>query len=180
MTKYLTYAIMAILVLIVAFYAFNSYIYNEKQGDGAFSEYRSGVYLISGQSVVLGVGGARYFGNEVMGDIDGDGDEDVAFLITHDGGGSGTFYYLVGAINDGGTYHGTNAMLIGDRIAPQTTEFKMLSEPYGARVIVNYADRQPTDPMTAQPSVGKSIYAKYDPATNDFGEVVQDFEGESR
>ncbi|MEN9390676.1 MAG: hypothetical protein RLZZ283_776 [Candidatus Parcubacteria bacterium] len=178
--KYLTYIVVAIVVLVAAFYAFNSYIYNEKQGDGLFTDYRSGVYQIGGETVTLGVGGATYFGNEIMGDIDGDGNEDVAFLITHDGGGSGTFYYLVGAINKGAGYLGTQAMLIGDRIAPQSTEFEKLPAPYGARVIVNYADRLPTDPMTAEPSVGKSIYAKYDPATNAFGEVVQDFEGESR
>mgnify|MGYP003393289886 CR=1 FL=1 len=177
--KYLIYVVVAIVALVAAFYAFNSFIYNEKQGDGTFVDYRSGVYQIGDETVTLGVGGATYFGNEVMGDIDGDGDEDVAFLITHDGGGSGTFYYLAGAINDGAEYHGTNAMLIGDRIGPQTTEFRQLDAPYGARVIVNYADRLPTEPMTAQPSVGKSLYAKYSPATNDFGEVVQDFEGES-
>lgn len=188
-------ALGVLIVLVAAFFGLNAYIYEEKQGDrGLVEDYRDGLYYISGEPVQL-VGGVskvpivpdsltmittRYFGNEVRGDLDGDGDEDVAFLITQDGGGSGTFYYLVGAINEGEGYRGTHAMLIGDRIAPQTTKYRDLGAPYGARVIVNYADRAPGEPFTTQPSMGKSLYAKYSPDTNDFGEVVQDFEGESR
>ncbi len=173
--------IVVLIALIGAFFAFNAYIYEEKQGDGGLvTDYKAATYYISDAPVHLGEGGVTYFGNEVRGDIDGDGDEDIAFLITQQPGGSGTFYYLAGAINDGGKYLGTEAMLIGDRIAPQTTEFRQLEAPYGARVIVNYADRLPLDPMTTAPSVGKSIYAKYSAESNDFGEVVQNFEGESR
>lgn len=168
-------------VLLVGFFALNAYIYTEEQGTGGVvSDYKTATYYISGKEVHLGEGGVTYFGNEVEGDIDGDGDMDKAFLIVDQPGGSGSFYYLAGAINTKGQFTGTNAMLIGDRIAPQTTEFRDLGAPYGARVIVNYADRGPTDPMTTQPSIGKSIYAKYSASTNDFGEVVQNFEGESR
>ena len=38
----------------------------------------------------------------------------------------------------------------------------------------------PGEPMTAQPSVGKSVYLKLDPATMQFGIVEPNFEGESR
>ena len=42
-------------------------------------------------------------------------------FITQDGGGSGIFF-TAGAINLGdGMYKGTNAMLIGDRIAADTS-----------------------------------------------------------
>lgn len=174
-------ALGVLVVLLAAFFGFNAYIYNEKQGDGGLvADYKTATYHLSGAPVHLGEGGVTYFGNEARGDLDADGDEDVAFLVTHEPGGSGTFFYLAGAINEGGKYRGTHLMLIGDRIAPQTTEYRDLGAPYGARVIVNYADRLPTDPMSAQPSVGKSLYAKYSAATNDFGAVVQDFEGESR
>ncbi len=184
-----------LLALLAAFFALNAYIYEEKQGDrGLVEDYKDGLYFISGEAIQLTDGVSkvpaapespimnttRYFGNEVRGDLDGDGDEDVAFLVTHEPGGSGTFFYLVGAVNEGGKYRGTHAMLIGDRIAPQTTEYRDLGAPYGARVIINYADRAPGEPYTARPSIGKSLYAKYSPVTNDFGVVVQDFEGESR
>ncbi len=179
--KSILIALGVLVVLIAAFFGFNAYVYEEKQGDGGLvTDYKTATYYISGVPVHLGEGGVTYFGNEARGDLEGDGDEDIVFLLTHEPGGSGTFFFLAGAINDGGKYKGTQAMLIGDRIAPQTTEYRDLGAPYGARVIVNYADRGPTEPFTTRPSFGKSLYAKYSPDTNDFGEVVQDFEGESR
>ena len=45
-------------------------------------------------------------------------------------------------------YSGTNAVLLGDRIAPQTTRI------VDGLIEVNYADRAPGEPMTARPSVG--------------------------
>jgi len=175
-----------ILILVGGFFAFNSYIYNEKQGDGAI-ENKTVPFYISGDSVTLTNGVAekpaapgsaekittRYFGNEVKADLNGDGIVDLGFLVTQQTGGTGTFYYFVGALqNEDGTYRGTNATLIGDRIAPQTTEFR------DGLVIVNYADRAPGEPMSARPGIGKSLYLKYSAASNDFGEVVQNFEGE--
>lgn len=165
-------------LILVTFFGLNAYLYDEKQGEPV--GYKDALYFLSGGDIKIGDDGLTYFGNEVEGDLDGDGDPDKAFLVTHSPGGSGTFYYLAGAINDNGSYRGTNLMLIGDRIAPQTTEYRDLGAPYGSRVIVNYADRAPGEPFTTQPSIGKSLYAKYSPETNDFGEVVQNFEGESR
>lgn len=178
--------VVALALLVGGFFALNSYIYKEKQGDGV-QENQSSNFFISGEPVVLvnGVsekpaapGSAekittRYFGNDVNADLNGDGMVDRGYLVTQETGGTGTFFYFVGALqNTDGTYRGTNAVLIGDRIAPQTTEFR------DGLVIVNYADRLPGEPMTAQPSVGKSLYLKYSAASNDFGEVVQNFEGE--
>jgi hypothetical protein len=40
----------------------------------------------------------RWFGNEVKHDFDGDGREDIAFLVSQETGGSGTFYYVVMAL----------------------------------------------------------------------------------
>lgn len=179
--------IIIIAVLVAGFYAFNSYIYNEKQAV-TVTDYKDGEYIVGGERVKLENGFAetevapgsaskavtRYFGNEAKGDLNGDGIVDLVFLLTQETGGSGTFYYLVGAIQSvDNRYQGTNATLIGDRIAPQTTEFK------DGLVIVNYAERAPGAPMSEAPSVGKSLYLKYDPQAMMFGEVVQDFEGES-
>jgi hypothetical protein len=174
--KKISISIGILVVLALAFLGLNAYIYEEKQDGG----YMGAVYFLSGEEIRIGSNGLSYFGNEVRGDLDGDGDEDIAFLVTHSPGGSGTFFYLAGAIMTDGGYRGTNLMFIGDRIAPQTMEYRDLSAPYGVCVIVNYADRAPGEPFTTVPSVGKSLYAKYSPDTNDFGEVVQDFEGESR
>lgn len=120
----------------------------------------------------------EYFGNEVNYDFDKDGRMDVAFLLTQSTGGSGTFYFLVYALNKESGYVGSEALYIGDRIAPQTTE---LSKEAGKEdiVIVNYADRKPGESFAVAPSVGKSLWAKLNINTMQPGEVVQDFEGEA-
>jgi hypothetical protein len=124
---------------------------------------QNGTYIIEGQSVTLVHGNAtqeivpgsasktitKYFGNEAIGDINGNGTNDVAFLLTQETGGSGTFYYLA-VLLDNNT--GTNAILLGDRIAPESTEIK------DGKIIVNYADRKPEDPMTVSPFIGISRY----------------------
>lgn len=114
----------------------------------------------------------QYFGNESSGDIDGDGDRDVVFIATQDGGGSGIFFFLVGAINEMGGDKGTQAFLIGDRIAPQPTHITILPADAGRLVVVNYADRKPGEAMAAVPSVGKSLYLTYQPETHSFVSVL--------
>ncbi len=113
------------------------------------------------------------FGEPTTGDVDADGDLDAAMYLTHNEGGSGTFYYLVLAINTNGVYTGTNAMLLGDRIAPQNIDF------VEGRFVANYSERNAGEPFTTPPSRGKSLWVHYDPKTNEVGELVRDFEGEA-
>jgi hypothetical protein len=123
------------------------------------------VTLVNGISEVSAAPGSaskittKYFGNEAIGDLNGDGLPDTAFLITQDSGGSGTFFYVVVALKTSTGYKTTNAFLIGDRIAPQTTEINSNSK----ELYVNYADRKPGEPMTAEPSVGTTLYLKVTP-----------------
>lgn len=165
--------LIALVVLVLVWFGLRTYHAIPSRVEG--SDYKTMTIYISGRPITLGSQGTQYFGNEARGDINRDGVSDVSFLITHEPGGSGTFFYLVGALQQrDGSYKGSQAMLIGDRIAPQTTEYR------NGLIIINYADRGPGEPFTTRPSYGKSVYAKYDPSSNDFGEVVQDFEGESR
>jgi hypothetical protein len=127
--------------------------------------YKNATYQIDGTAVTLTNGisevaaapgsaskvTTRYFGNDATGDVNADGLPDVAFLLTQDSGGSGIFYYVVVALKTTQGYTGTNAVLLGDRVAPQTTEIK------NGQIIINYAERKPNDPMTVAPSVGVSI-----------------------
>lgn len=159
----------------------------------AAHEYKNASYSIDGHRVQLTDGYAeeevapgsaskvvtRYFGNELFTDLNGDGREDVVFLLTQESGGSGTFYYAVAALNTPDGYVGSDGYLLGDRIAPQTTEVSQNPRHVGV-VVINYADRAPGEPMTAQPSVGKSAYLKLDTERMQWGIVVPDFEGESR
>ena len=134
--------------------------------NGSAADPRNATYMVDGRQVSLNDGRCEteaapgsasriatvVFGKPVAGDLDGDGDEDAALFLMHSPGGSGTFYYVVVSINDGGGYRGTNAVLLGDRISPLQIGIR------DGVVVVDYADRRPDDPMAAPPSVGKTKY----------------------
>ena len=167
----------------------------EPQGQAtvARTEYRNVEYLIEGRRITLADGPAgaetapgsasrivtRYFGNELTTDLNDDGRDDVVFLLTQQRGGSGTFFYAVAALNTEAGYLGSDAYLLGDRIAPQTTVVSR-NPRHKNVIVVNYGDRRPEEPMTAPPSVGKSVYLRLDADTMRWGIVVPDFEGESK
>jgi hypothetical protein len=137
------------------------------------------VRLVNGKSEepILGSSSkvvTQYFGNEVESDLNLDGRKDIVFLLTQQTGGSGTFYYVVASLNKEGGFIGSLGVLLGDRIAPQSTEVKENNI-----VVVNYADRKLGESFAVQPSVGKSIWLKLDETTMQFGEVAQNFEGEA-
>lgn len=155
--------------------------------------HKNAAYMIEGERVELHDGIAetdaapgsaaknktQYFGNELKADLNGDGREDVAFIVTQDRGGSGTFFYAVAALNMPEGYVGSDGYLLGDRIAPQSTTLS--PNPRHKQVVVfNYAERAPGEAMTVAPSVGKSAYLKLDPESMQWGIVEPDFEGESR
>jgi hypothetical protein len=112
------------------------------------------VTLVNGISEVSAAPGSAskvtttYFGNEAYGDLNGDGSLDKVFLVTQNSGGSGTFYYAVVALKTEEGYKTTNSFLIGDRIAPQSTNIN------NGEIQINYAMRKKGEPMTAKPTVG--------------------------
>lgn len=179
-------------VAVVGFYSFNNYIYGEKQAHGA-RDYKDAEYIIEGERIKLENGVSEiqaaqgsaskivttYFGNEIKADLNNDGREDVAFIVTQEKGGSGTFFYAVAALNTDYGYVGSDAYLLGDRIAPQSTNLSPNARHQNV-IVFNYADRAPGEPMTAKPSVGKSAYLKLDPNSMQWGIVEPNFEGESR
>ncbi len=144
-------------------------------------------YTIKGERVLLSKGKAErevvpgsaskekvmIFGEPVYGDLDKDGDKDAVMFLTVDYGGSGLFYYVVVALLENGKYVGTNAMYLGDRIAPQNINI------IDGKAVANFADRMASENFSIQPSVGKSVYVYIDKAKMEIGEAVQNFEGES-
>jgi hypothetical protein len=94
------------------------------------------------------------FGKPVYGDLDHDGNDDAALILAREPGGSGIFYYVAVSINVNGSYRGTNAVLLGDRIVPRDVGI------HNGKVVVRYIDRGPRQAMTAQPSVGQTKYLK--------------------
>ncbi len=127
---------------------------------------REATYLVNGEPFTLRAGRAEvevvpgaasktvveFFGEPVSGDLDGDGVADAALLLVQTTGGSGTFYHVAAALNRDGMFFGTDAVFIGDRIAPQQLAIR-----HGV-VIVDYADRPPGEAMSTPPSLGVSKY----------------------
>lgn len=144
------------------------------------NDYKNVSYSINGQEYALSNGIVevetvpnsasktivRYFGNEIWVDLNNDGRKDVVFLLTQETGGSGTFYYVVAALNTENGYIGSKAMFLGDRIAPQTTEVGD-----GNTIVVNYVDRAPGESFATQPSYGVSKYLQFNTSTMEFTEI---------
>lgn len=123
-------------------------------------------YLINNQVVQLSDGKAKepvpgsssvvqteVFGKPVTGDLNGDTILDAAVILVQSSGGSGMFFYVAAVlVQADGTYLATNAVFVGDRIAPQTTSIA------NQTITFNYATRAKDEPMTAQPSQAVSAY----------------------
>ncbi len=103
----------------------------------------------------------RVIGEPAVGDVNRDGRPDAALLIESDSGGGGNFFYAVLAVNESGSYRATNALLLGDRIAPITVDF------LDGRFVYNYDDRVPGEPVSARPSVQKSLWIRFDQESGD-------------
>ena len=178
MKKVIILILVVIATLLIGFFVLNNYIYNEKQAVTPTTvDHLSAEFVIDGESMKLG-GDLRYFGNDLVVDLNNDGRDDTVFLVTHSLGGSGTFFYVVATLNMKAGYVGSDGYLLGDRIAPQTIELSQNSKHQNV-VVVNYADRASSEPMTTPPSIGKSIYLKLDIDTRQWGVVEADFPGEA-
>ena len=162
-----SFIIIIVAVICVAGYFYLSNLSPSSQTVLNEQDYKNATYQIEGTSVTLINGYSeketapgseskivtQYFGNEKRGNLNGDNFGDVVFLLTQSSGGSGTFYYVVACLGrkEGGCI-GTSGFLLGDRIAPQTTEIN------NQEIVINYADRNSGEPMTTLPSVGVSKY----------------------
>ncbi|MEK7646267.1 MAG: META domain-containing protein [Patescibacteria group bacterium] len=169
--KTILYILITLAILVGGFYAFNNYIYEQKQAP-ASADFKEAEYIVEGQRITLGE--ADYFGNEVRTDLNADGREDVIFVLTQQPGGSGTFYYVVAALNTERGYVGSEGLFLGDRIALQTIE-----KGTGSMVIVNYADRKAGESFAIQPSVGKTLWLKLNTESMAFEQIEPNFEGEA-
>ena len=124
------------------------------------------IYMVDGQTIQLidgrneteaAPGSATkiitsVFGRPVYGNIDGKGGVDAALFLTHDHGGSGTYFYVAASLYINGFFRGSRAVLLGDRVVPQQVIIR------NGVIIANYADRKIDEPMTTAPSVGVSRY----------------------
>lgn len=117
-------------------------------------------YIIDGQTILLENGYSeveqvpgsasklitQINGDPVYKDINSDGIDDIALVLTQQGGGSGTFFYLV--------------LIVGEEIKVQLAGDRILIEDIimGDNFIELLAlDREIDEPMTAVPTVSKTV-----------------------
>ena len=85
---------------------------------------------------------------QATGDLNGDGRLDIAVVLVHQPGGSGTFYYVTAVLNEGGGRgKATSAQLLGDRIAVEKASIE------GGKIVVDFLTRGQNEPMAAPPTV---------------------------
>lgn len=178
------------LVVITLLILIGFIILNKNKGNKAvpvISSYLNTTYKINGQEVKLINGFAEepavpgsaskitttYFGNDLT-YVDSNGKNITAFILTQSTGGTGTFYYVVAAVKTATGYIGSDAVLMGDRIAPQT-----INRGNGNIVTVNFADRQVGESFAVQPSMGKTLWLLLDTDSMRWGQVEPDFTGEA-
>lgn len=118
---------------------------------------RNATYTVANDRVTLVDGKAgtvEIFGGATSGDVNDDGVVDAVFFLAQTSEGSGTFFYVVAALNTTNGTFGTNAVLLGDRIAPQNITINE------GVITAAYAVRAEDEPMTTPPSVGESMLLK--------------------
>ena len=84
------------------------------------------------------------------GDLNGDGKQDAVGIFVKNGAGSGVFIYLAAVISGPVSYKGTNMVFVGDRVTPKSIKIS------GSTITVNYLDRDPGEPFSADPTVQAS------------------------
>ncbi len=84
---------------------------------------------------------------KASGDLNSDGKTDSAVLLARSGGGSGTFIYLAAYVSGPVNYKGSNAIFVGDRIAPESITIS------NGVATFHYLDRGDNEPMSAEPTV---------------------------
>lgn len=168
MKKYILSALVVVVIIVAGYFFIKKEktlpVINEAPSTSAAFDGKNTSFLIDGKEITLVNGVSevevapnsaskittKYFGNDITGDLTGDGVPDTAYLVTQTTGGSGVFYYAVVAMKTQSGYKNTNAFFIGDRIAPQNMYI-----PGGTTELnVNFAERKAGEPMTARPSQG--------------------------
>ena len=84
------------------------------------------------------------------GDINNDKKNDTALLLARYGAGSATFIYVAAFVSGPLNYKGSQTVLIGDRIAPQSISID------NSVITVNYLDRGPDEAFTTEPTISIS------------------------
>ena len=91
----------------------------------------------------------RVFSMQFLGDFDRNDFDESAVVLTFDGGGSGTFYYL--SVFDG--KKSSNAVLLGDRI-----DFHSVKRLENREIIANFSKRKESESFAGLPTLMTSVH----------------------
>lgn len=179
-------SVIAIIVIIIIVYSFSFTNIASIISNTDSSPIKNGSYVIEGKTFKLqggkatvsnkNTGGSQtveIFGEPVFGDVNNDGKKDAVILLASTPNKDNTFYYVALAIAKDDSYTTTETLYLGHNIAPQTVQVE------DGNAVFNFAQRKAGEPLTAQASEAKSVWVHYNPDTNQLGQLVKDFEGES-
>jgi hypothetical protein len=146
-----------------------STVANVSTANAPGNDYLQATYALDGEPITLRDGRAerRAFpdsaavdrfsileGSTVVGDVDGNGQDDVAFVLVQEGGGTGTFSHLVTATQHQGHYRGSNALFLGDRIGKPTIALR------DGVLEVRFLDRPDDAPFSKPPTRQRVVQAR--------------------
>lgn len=97
--------------------------------------------------------------DETFGDLNNDNKDDSVVLLSRTGLGSGNFIYVAAYISGPVSYKGTNAVFLGDRVAPQNISIR------NGVVVITYLDRRENEPFAAEPTVESQLELAYQNGT---------------
>ena len=154
-------AVVSILIIGVYLWQFGSTSKNDNQALGTVTNIKDLSFELEGKNIKLSKGVyeenipnssqkmiVKMFGEPVYGDISGDSIPDAIIYVVVETGGSGSFFYAVAAQGSDQGWVGSNAELLGDRIAPQNINI------INGVANFNFADRNPGESFSVRPSLG--------------------------
>jgi hypothetical protein len=171
--KFFFLALVIIGVFVIGFTIFNSTVPTPEPIQTAH-DYKDVTYIINGQPITLTDGFAQtestsdatqqitteYFEKELKTDINGDGREDVTFILTQKVGDSRPLFYAVAAVNTKDGYIGSQGYLLGDSTTPLSIEMSdKLSHKDKDVIVFHYVD------WTLGEPIDQSVYLKFVPET---------------
>ncbi len=134
----------------------NTLKYGSYTIDGQVYKMNDGLAIAESTSSSVSKDIVRIFATYDSADFDNDKAMENLVILQKTTEGTGIFYYVAVAKMYVHGWVSSEAKLLGDRIAIQNAEYR------DGKIIVNYADRKPGEPMVIQPSVGVSQYFKYE------------------
>lgn len=114
--------------------------------DGLKLEFNNGTYSYTSKETGTQTGSIAQTSTSPSG-------QNGAAIMISNPGGSGTFYYLIGAVKANNKVIYSSPVALGDRIIIESLTVTDPSENDNGIITVDYLDRGPNDPMSTTPTI---------------------------